>query len=250
MKFLSVAFDLVAPVKLYHINSTGHLSHSWRLYYDATVPYMGKTHLPYAIVGSVVAVLLVVLPLLLIILYPFRWFQKFLNLFPFRWYILRTFMDSFQGYYKDGTEPGTRDYRWAASLFFILRILLLLIGFSLSGVFYCMFAPFVLVLAALFLANFQPYKDNWKNYAYIDISICTALAINHVLVTGIEVGSIFISPLFFNIVNLSVAVVTATAYVTFIVFHWIRGRRNSLLELIVTIKARFAGYSTLQHNYS
>ena len=37
------------------------------------------------------------------------------NIFPFRWYII-IFVDSFQDCFKDGTEPGTCDCRWFASL--------------------------------------------------------------------------------------------------------------------------------------
>jgi hypothetical protein len=32
-------------------------------------------------------------------------------------------IDAFQGHYKDGTEPGTRDCRWFAGIYFLGRIL-------------------------------------------------------------------------------------------------------------------------------
>ena len=47
VKFLSVLHDLLAPVKVYQLNSAGNISMSWRLYYDANVPYLGERHLPY-----------------------------------------------------------------------------------------------------------------------------------------------------------------------------------------------------------
>ena len=119
IKLQSVSFDLLTPVKVYHLYDTGNWTYSYRLFYDATVPYFGSRHLPYAIIAVAVAVLSTILPMLLFILYPFRCFQKFLNLFPIRWYILHTFVDSFYGSYKDGTQPGTRDCRWFASLFFL-----------------------------------------------------------------------------------------------------------------------------------
>ena len=106
MKFLSVSFNLLAPVKIFQLNSTGHLAHSWRLYYDATVPYFGETHLPYVLLAIAVLTFFVILPTLLLIVYPFHWFQKLINVFPFRWCILHTFMDIFQGCYKDGTGQG------------------------------------------------------------------------------------------------------------------------------------------------
>ena len=126
-KLLSSCMDLLVPVTVYELNSTGHLRYSWRLYNNATIPYFGHQYLPYAILATGMLLLFVLLPVLLLTLYPFCWFQKLLNLLPVRWYILHTFVDSFQGCYKDGTEPGTRDYRWCASMFFIARYLLFLI---------------------------------------------------------------------------------------------------------------------------
>ena len=103
-KLLNSCVDLLVPVTVYELNSTGHLSYSWRLYNNATIPYFGHQHLPYAILATGMLFLIVLFPVLLLTLYPFRWFQKLL---PGHWYILHTFMDSFQGCYKDGMEPGT-----------------------------------------------------------------------------------------------------------------------------------------------
>ena len=121
VKFLSVAYDLLRSVWVNQLSFSGNFTHPLRMYYDATIPYFGSTHLPYAILAIAVLVVFVLLPVLILILYPFRWFQKILNVLPVRWHVLHTFMDSFQGCYKDGTEPGTRDCRWFASVFFIVR---------------------------------------------------------------------------------------------------------------------------------
>ena len=114
-----VSFDLLTSIIVYQRNTTGNWTHSIRLFYDTTVPYFGSRHLPYAII----AILVAILPVLLLVLYPFRCFQKLLNLFPFRWYILHTFVEAFYGSYKDGTQPGTCDCRWFASLFILSRFI-------------------------------------------------------------------------------------------------------------------------------
>ena len=111
VKFLSVSFDLLVPTKIYHLHGD-HYNSTLALYYAGDIEYFGKEHLPYWILAIVVSFIFLVLPVAILALYPFGFFQKFLNLFPFRWYILHTFVDSFQGWYKDGTEPGTRDYRY------------------------------------------------------------------------------------------------------------------------------------------
>ena len=159
-KLLNSCVDLLVPVTVYELNSTGHLSYSWRLYNNATIPYFGHQHLPYAILATGMLLLFVLFPVLLLTLYPFCWFQKLLNLLPGRWYILHTFVDSFQGCYKDGTEPGTRDYRWCASVFFIVRYLLLFIAISLFNPAYYPIATMLLVIVAMLFLILQPFKEN------------------------------------------------------------------------------------------
>ena len=56
MKLQSVSFDLLTPVKVYHLYDTGNWTYSYRLFYDATVPYFGLRHLPYAITAVLVFV--------------------------------------------------------------------------------------------------------------------------------------------------------------------------------------------------
>ena len=119
MRLLSIAYDLLLPVHVYDLSSSGQtISYTRRLFYDATVTYF---HFPYAVMAIVVVIMVAILPALLFILYPLRCFQKFLNLLPVRWHILHTFMDSFLGCYKDGTEPGTRDWQAFMSIFILCR---------------------------------------------------------------------------------------------------------------------------------
>ena len=125
VKFLSVSFDLLAPVKVFQLSPSKDLNPTWRLFYDANVPYFGRSHLPYAIMAITILIIFVLLPILILLLYPCNWFQRLLNVFPVNWQVLHTFVDSFQGCYKDGTEAGTRDCRWFSSFFFIIRITLL-----------------------------------------------------------------------------------------------------------------------------
>ncbi len=67
-------------------------------------------------------------------------------------------MDSFQGCYKDGTEPGTRDYRWFAAVPIMSRfIAFTLLSVTLNSTYY----PWgtVVVVSTLVLTIIsQPYK--------------------------------------------------------------------------------------------
>ena len=123
-KLLSVNFDLLAFIT--PINSTGNVVGTY-LYYDASYEYFGRDHLPYGLVALLIFICFNLLPLFLLLLYPMKWFQRCLNLFKLMisHFSLHTFVDSFAGCYKDGTEPGTRDCRYFAALFLLLRILLM-----------------------------------------------------------------------------------------------------------------------------
>ena len=163
VKFLSVSFDLLVPTKVYHLHGD-HYNSTLALYYAGDIEYFGKEHLPYAILGIVVSFIFVILPVAILALYPFGFFQKFLNRFPFRWYILHTFVDSFQGWYKDGTEPGTRDYRYFSVGYILLRYFgFLLYGITLDGIYFPLCGLLVL-LFTLVLVLTQPYKKAVSHY--------------------------------------------------------------------------------------
>ena len=118
VKVLSVSNDLLMYVQVYTLDGKS----STRLFCDSTWHYFGERHLPYAILALIFLAAFVVLPTLVLTLYPFQFFHKFLSLFPLRWHFLHAFVDSFQGCYKDGTEPGTVDCRWFAQLGLFFRL--------------------------------------------------------------------------------------------------------------------------------
>ena len=72
LKFLSVAYDLLLPVYVYQLPPSGNLTISRRLFYDASIPYFGREHLPYAVVAIVALAFFAVLPAMVLLLYPFR----------------------------------------------------------------------------------------------------------------------------------------------------------------------------------
>ena len=118
VKVLSVSSDLLMYIHVYTLDGKS----STRPFYDPTMHYFGERHLPYAILALIFLAPFVVLPTLVLTLYPFQFFHKFLSLFPLRWHFHHAFVDSFQGCYKDGTEPGTVDCRWFAQLGLFIRL--------------------------------------------------------------------------------------------------------------------------------
>ena len=247
VKFLSASFDLLVPVQVHQLNTTGHLTYSWRLYYDATVPYFGHRHLPYAILAIVVAVLFVLLPMLLLLLYPFRWFQKLLNLFPFRWYILHTFVDSFQGCYKNGTEPGTRDCRWFASVFLFARMLLFATGAATLGSSFYAFGHIVPVFVIILLINIQPFKPHLSHYSYINAMFMLLLCMWNVSYLGSLIArKKKTDMIFFFHFWLGTVGLVPMVYISVIIMYWIYSHRTFGWEVVGKLRAWRQGYDYLK----
>ena len=165
VKVLSVSADLLIPTTIYKLGSN---EVQYGLYYSPTVRYFGDEHLPYAITATVILTLFVNIPTIVFILYPFQFFQKFLSFFPFNWYFLRAFVDSFQGCYKDGTEPGTFDCRWFSTFIHLIRLLFFVIlGVTMSVMFY-IYGFIVFLILSIAAINIQPFKKSASRYSSMD----------------------------------------------------------------------------------
>ena len=91
-------------------------------YYDPTKPSLRHTH--YYLLTITLLIAFTFFPSLLLLLYPIKCLRRFLYIACCRClHCIQAFADTFQGYYKDGTE-GTRDYRSMTSLQFIYRMVL------------------------------------------------------------------------------------------------------------------------------
>jgi hypothetical protein len=243
VKFQSVCLDLLLPVTVYDLTDSGNWTYSLRLFYDGTVLYFGPRHLPYGIVAIVMVVLFAILPVLLLVLYPFRCFQKILNRFPFRWYILHTFVDSFYGCYKDGTQPGTRDCRWFASLLILSRLSLILLGgLTLSAVYYPLAAVVLVVVVFLYIAV-QPFRERVSHFTTINVLFILLLAELHVCSNGIVKSEPPLQYVF--LVNACLALTLPLLYISALVLHWVYTHRRFRINIWSRIHAWWRGYATL-----
>ena len=92
-------------------------------YYEPDKPV--KNQIVYLVPLFVLTFFLVVIPIIVLLLYPVRLFRKclfFICCKDLR--CVQSFVDTFQGHYKDGTN-GTHDFRALASLSLILRFYLM-----------------------------------------------------------------------------------------------------------------------------
>ena len=157
VKILGVSFQIL-PFTATHDVAGNNLKHYY-CGYDASIEYFGATHLPYALLAIAISSIFVVLPFLLLAVYPCRCFHKCLNHCGPRFQALHVFMDAFQGSYR--THP--RDMRYFAAFYLFLRILMVAQPqiFSSSMLF---FSSGILSLAsAAAVTIFQPYKVKAHN---------------------------------------------------------------------------------------
>ena len=224
VKFLSGSFDNLVFVRTQNFTYSGDVKQHYVLYMDATQPlFTFNRHLIFAFV---MLVIFVIFPITILFLYPFRIFQRCLNYIVIPCNNLHTFMDSFQGGYKNGMDPNTRDCRYFSAIFLLCRLLLYLIyALTLSSVFFC-FAPILVVMLVILIITIQPFKNSQHNY--VNAYFLIVLAMWYASVAGISItrkSEVFIIEFFYHLsVIISVVPIVSLAV---ILAHWLWERKAS-----------------------
>ena len=161
-EILLISFTLLKSTNYPLFNDSGVTVSPMAVYYDASVKYFGSEHLPFALLAILVLAIFIVLPVLILLLYPTRVFQRCLGCCNTRWQLaLRTFADAFQGCYKDGTA-GTPDWRCFSGLY-----LLFVITTNVDNILYDDLMDLLIIIHigtwSLLFALLQPYKKKWLN---------------------------------------------------------------------------------------
>ena len=160
VRFLTVTNLLLLPASVY--NGHGE-KHSFMVaYYGANTRFFHGEHLRIAIPAIFVLVVFIIMPPVLLLLYPISLFQKCLTRCKMNSQALRAFVETFQGCYKDGTK-GTRDCRYFSGLYFVLRIIVLLMTYlrRLNYIFAC---ALLYLFTAIIFALVRPYKQEFYNF--------------------------------------------------------------------------------------
>ena len=169
-RLLVTSINFLAPFTsfTYQQAPDGHmkLTKSYHLFSSPSVEYFGKDHLPFALLAISLSFIFFFLPMILLFVYPFLWFQRSLNRFSLT---LRTFVDVFQGPFKDSTN-GTKDYRYFSGCFLLIPLLInLTFMLTLSSIYYPLACFWILIYLTLHLV-FRPYKRLLHNYIVIAMS--------------------------------------------------------------------------------
>ena len=170
IKFLNTSIDLLVYSRTY--NKHGKFVGKYLLN-NPTVEFMSHQHVPYAIIAIVVLVGLLV-PLLLLTLYPMKWFQVFLNKCHLNSPGLRMFMECFQGYYRDRSDGGW-ECRYFAVVYLVIRILIYVM-YTLFKAFQILKGLIILCICVISVTVVvQPYKSKYRFYNKLDVFMLSTL---------------------------------------------------------------------------
>ena len=145
---------------------------------DARIEYFGKEHALYALIAILIIPFIIAPPVFLIV-YPIKVFRLFLfkcHLSTRTLASLNIFVEKYYSCYRDGTDGG-RDMRSLASMYFILRVIAILI-FQVTSLDTYTSLTFSVVLYTsygIMIALVRPYKKTYMNV--IDTLIIENLAL-------------------------------------------------------------------------
>lgn len=177
-KFAHTSLVILSPTPLYNI--TGDVVGNVLLY-DGSIRYFEPPHTYYAIAAIGVLIVFVVPPPLLLFLYPMKWFQRLLDDYRLRNNLLTAFTDAYQGCYKDGLS-GTKDCRFFAGIFFVVRIIVLILYAFVTD--YFLLYLLIHIILAIILALMVIFRPNREDFFNKQDMLLTAL---YILITAIAI---------------------------------------------------------------
>lgn len=176
-KLLIQSLTILAPSSIQLLSTIGNYSEVTRSL-DPSIDFYGREHLPFALFANVILIAFVILPALLLALFPFKAFRSLLSklkLFNHRKAAFYLFVEKFYSCYRDGLDGG-KDLRGLASLYFFLRFILLFLHqstlelFGLSGrgtgdaeIAAQFLQAILLAVATIFIGIVRPYKEAYMN---------------------------------------------------------------------------------------
>lgn len=224
-KILYVSLNLLIPNRIYEIRGTVIVDH-WNLYFDPTIEYFGREHIPYAVAAILVLILFVVFPLLLLVLYLFKPVGTlYSRILGSKWHVMSYFIDAFQGWYRNGTDNTSRDYRLVFAVFPVLKILYavwitVFTGIEYRGSRIWLLPCMVLQGTGLFFVMFRPYRIESMNK--MDALILWVLGT--AALTLVNTGKALMH---FSLVLAYIPLLGVSVYATYKVCYWVKRQMDT-----------------------
>ena len=169
LSFSKMAYQSILFLQCPHLtrlDEEGKVS-TWRaMAYDPSI-ICGAADMKFlfiAIAASVSILTFNVLPALLLILYPIKWFRVLLSKLRLDNLVVVTFVEKFHGCYRDGLDGG-RDMRSFAGLYFFLRFtpFFFRINKYIAINVVWSYLVFIFLSCTLLIALVRPYKKMYMN---------------------------------------------------------------------------------------
>ena len=243
-KMASTSVDLLTPVRVVSLKNNNV---TWVPYNDATMEYFGKEHLPLAILALVCSTIFAILPILLLLIYQFRWFQRLLSCLHIRHPLLREVMESFQSCYTNGTQPGTKDHRWFSAVFYITLYGNIIVYSAILDSGYMTFGILLIICLIILTALVQPYKT--ATHAKTDIFFMGIIGIFFCFTEAMEHPSL--RPEIEYHVSTTLRSVVATIpilYVLCVTTNWIMRKIRKVKMFITRARTWRRGYENIEEN--
>ena len=161
-KLLFVSLFLLQGTMIYSADGEIAPGTSHVLWVDATVQYLSKEHLPFAI-SAFLALIFISFPPLLLFFYPCKIFSRCLNrCHKRRWHALHTFVEAFQGCYKDGVTGGW-DFRSMSGVYMLLRFVVVIVNYHIVDQIGWLLRALIFLSLSTLILIVQPYKKSYMN---------------------------------------------------------------------------------------
>ena len=161
-KILFISFYTIKDISIEMLNGTFY---SERLYYYPTISANSEQHFRFIVLAYSLTTIFVYIPIILLCCYQFKYFKRALFCCcSKRRLVADLFMDTFQGYYKDGTN-GTYDWRFLSGLYPLLLAVTLT---TLNQKYYYQDGKVALyILTSAIFSIVRPYKKSAHNWVEI-----------------------------------------------------------------------------------
>ena len=229
-KLVYTSTRILLPLKtMVYVNETIGVSSSYLLSEDPRIEYFVKEHLIYALISIFIVLLLILPPVVLLILYPIKVFRLLLfkcHLSTRTIAALNLFVEKYYSCYRDGTDGG-RDMRSLASMYFILRVIAILIFQVTSLNTSLTFAVVLCTSYGIMIALVRPYKKTYMNV--IDTLIMANLALLALMVNKLYLeDSDTKLALFYAIIIAIFGILPLLSLTGFIAYRILRRIKNEL----------------------
>ena len=138
-------------------------------------------------------------------------------------HFLHAFVDSFQGCYRDVTEPRTFDCRWFSVPMLLIQLLFFIIFGLTPSVMFFVYGLIVLLILLIAMINIQPLKKVNLRYPLPDLMFAFLLSFSYVAILGrglVNIEKYFYYHTALTILEFLTAFVPLL-YITYLIGSWL-----------------------------